>query len=226
MRKLSRAVKLALYLSAILLILSCNFPMPAREPSGTEQPRASATLAIEPEADITSTPKEEPTSTPKPAADSQIPKVASPVFATYREPKVNVEPSLAPPAVAPGLSNVTVPFALSEGQRERLAEVGFVVTPGTEKEFFMLYEEARYRNVPIFVTSDSLLHAYHLLFDKVLRTAEVEHFIPLLRDLNRAMIAETDGIYQDVQDTPWEDAARRTVAFVGCLLYTSPSPRD
>ncbi len=35
----------------------------------------------------------------------------------------------------------------------------------------MLYEEARYRNVPIFVTSDSLLHTYHLLFDKVLRLA-------------------------------------------------------
>ncbi len=61
---------------------------------------------------------------------------------------------------------------------ERLGKDGFVVNPGNEKEFFSLYEKARYDNVPIFVTSDSLLHSYHLLFDKVLRAAEAEHFIP------------------------------------------------
>ncbi len=78
----------------------------------------------------------------------------------------------------------------------------------------MLYEQARYRNVPIFVTSDSLLHTYHLLFDKVLRTAEVTYFIPLLRDLNRGLLAQADADYQALRTTPWEDAARRTVAFV------------
>jgi hypothetical protein len=47
-----------------------------------------------------------------------------------------------------------------------------------------------------------------------LRTAEVEFFIPLLRDLNLALAAETQANYQELQATPWEDAARRTVAFV------------
>jgi len=68
--------------------------------------------------------------------------------------------------------------------------------------------------VPIFVTSDSLLHIYHLLFDKVLRTAETTYFIPLLRELNTALLTEADANYQTLRDTPWEDAARRTVAFV------------
>jgi len=101
-------------------------------------------------------------------------------------------PAIYHQAIAPDLSNVRVPFVLSQSQLERLAQDGFVVSPGTEKEFFTLYEKARYANVPIFVSSDSLLHIYHLLFDKTLRTAETQHFIPLLRDLNQALLARTD----------------------------------
>jgi hypothetical protein len=124
-------------------------------------------------------------------------------------------PVLYHEAIAPDLSNVQIPFVLSQSQLERLARDGFVVSPGVEKEFFTLYEKARYANVPIFVTSDSLLHVYHLLFDKVLRTAEVQYFIPLLRDLNQSLLARADEQYQTLQGTNWEDAARRTVAFVG-----------
>jgi hypothetical protein len=147
---------------------------------------------------------------PTPAAGA-----AMPVFAPYNEPAVNAIPAVTQPAIASDLSNVRVSFLLSDGLRTRLAQNGFVVAPGTEKEFFTVYEKARYANQPVFVTSDSLLHVYHLLFDKVLRTAEVEHFIPLLRDLNAAMLAQTDAQYQALKGGPWEDEARRTVAFVG-----------
>ncbi|RPJ38241.1 MAG: DUF3160 domain-containing protein, partial [Chloroflexi bacterium] len=69
-------------------------------------------------------------------------------------------------------------------------------------------------NVPIFVSSDSLLHSYHLLFDKVLRTAETEHFIPLLAEMNKALLAQADAQYQQLIGTAWEDAALRSVAFL------------
>jgi hypothetical protein len=137
------------------------------------------------------------------------------VFASFDKPTVRAEPVIHHEAIAPDLSNVQNPFLLSRAQLVRLSRDGLVVSPGSEKEFFTLYEQARYTNVPIFVTTDSLLHVYHLLFDKVLRTAEVEHFIPMLRDLNEALLARTDEIYQALQDTDWEDPARRTVAFVG-----------
>ncbi|HOS80737.1 MAG TPA: DUF3160 domain-containing protein, partial [Anaerolineae bacterium] len=100
-------------------------------------------------------------------------------------------------------------------QRARLARDGVVGSPGAqEKEFFTLYEKARYANVPIFITSDSLLHVYHLMFDKTLRTAETEYFYPLLKTLNRALITQVDAQYQQLRGGPWEDAALRTVAFV------------
>ena len=178
------------------------------------------------------TPLPEPgTSTPVPEAPtatsdevSTVPPTRSSVtpaegtqlaFASFEKPEVEAEPLMHHEGIAPDLSNVRNPFLLSQAQIERLAREGVVVSPGDEKEFFTLYERARYDNVPIFVTSDSLLHVYHLLFDKVLRTAEVEHFIPLLRDLNAALLRRTDAIHRSLDDTEWEEPARRTVAFVG-----------
>jgi hypothetical protein len=167
---------------------------PTSEP---EQPAASAVPS--------------PTAPAMPSSSAQ----AVPIFAEYPAPAVNVVPAVAHDPIAADLSNMRVSFLLSAGLRTRLAENGFVVAPGTEKEFFTVYEKARYDNQPVFVTSDSMLHVYHLLFDKVLRTAEVEHFIPLLRELNAAMLAQTDRQYQALRSGPWEQAALRSVAFVG-----------
>jgi hypothetical protein len=105
-------------------------------------------------------------------------------FAPYRKEEVTVEPSVSHEPIAPDLSNVSSNFLLSQQQRERLAQNGFAVSPSEHKEFYMLYERARYNLEPIFVTSDSLLHTYHLLFDNILRTIEEEQFIPLARRLN------------------------------------------
>jgi len=156
-----------------------------------------------------------PTSSPtQPAAPTPAAGPPLPVFAAYDEPVVNVSPAVAHEPIAADLSNVRIAFLLADGLRQQLAQDGFVVAPGAEKEFFTVYEKARYDNQPVFVTSDSLLHVYHLLFDKVLRTAETEHFIPLLRDLNAAMLAQTEAQYQALKGGPWEEAALRTVAFV------------
>jgi hypothetical protein len=134
-------------------------------------------------------------------------------FAAFREAAVDVVPALVHEPIATDLSNVRITYILSPEQRQRLAQDGLVVSPGAEKEFFTIYEQARYANAPLFVASDSVLHVYHLLFNKTLRTAERDYFIPLLRDLNRAMLVETEAQYEALRGTAWEDAARRTVAF-------------
>ncbi len=189
-------------------------PPPTETAPPTPPPVESPTIVI---------PAAEPTDTAPAAAETPAapptPIVVAPtdgrlVFAAYREAAVEAVPAMFHEPIAPDLGNVVVPFALSAEQRARLARDGVVVSPGVEKEFFTVYEKARYDNVPIFVTSDSLLHAYHLLFDKVLRTAEREAFIPLLRDLNRAMLAQADSQYQALRGTSWEDAAMRSVAFL------------
>lgn len=158
-----------------------------------------------------------PTNTP-PAAVS-VAQSAMPKFADFAPYRLQTAPSLVADPIAPDLSNVLNYFALSPDQLARLGQSGVVVSPGVEKEFFTVYEKGRYDNVPLFVTSDSLLHSYHLIFDKVLRTAERQAFIPLLQDLNTAMLAQADAQYRELAGTEWEDAARRAVAFIGVGSY-------
>ena len=190
-------------------IIPTNTPPPTPAPMTPTIVIPETTPTAEPPTAVP--PTEEPTVLPVPSV------VANPMprFAQFKETAVTAAPAMFHDPIAPDLSNVLVPFALSTDQLARLGESGVVVSPGTEKEFFSVYEQARYANVPIFVTSDALLHSYHLIFDKVLRTAERQFFIPLLRDLNAAMLAETDAQYQELKGTDWEDAALRSVAFVG-----------
>jgi len=189
---------------------------PTAEPTRTATAAATAPSAptrtsTEP-SEATALPSATPTSPPPTSTPSQEAEL---VFASFDKPAVSAEAVIHHEEIAPDLSNVRNPFLLSQPQLDRLGKDGFVVSPGGEKEFFTLYEQARYDNIPIFVTTDSLLHVYHLLFDKVLRTAEVEYFIPLLRDLNRAMVSRTDELYQALKGSEWEDAALRAAAFVG-----------
>jgi len=207
---------------SVMVVLVVSTALGACEPLPTTSPATRAPTATPLPTSETSTPASEaPTDTPAEAATLGPQPTSTPmesaelVFASFEKPSVTVEPVIHHEGIAPDLSNVQNPFILSPAQLDHLSRDGFVVSSGDEKEFFTLYERARYNNVPVLVTSDSLLHIYHLLFDKVLRTAEVEHFIPQLRDLNNALLARTDEQYKGVQGTAWEEPARRVVAFVG-----------
>ena len=183
-------------------------------PSATIPPVASPTIII-PEVTKVIEPTEEAVATAVPEPAKEVAIGSMPLFARFKPAAVDVTPAMFQEPIAADLGNVLVPFPLSSDQLARLGQSGVVVSPGQEKEFFTVYEKARYDNVPIFVTSDSLLHSYHLIFDKVLRTAERQYFIPLLHQLNQAVLAEADAQYQALRGTSWEDAALRTVAFVG-----------
>ncbi|HSR35328.1 MAG TPA: DUF3160 domain-containing protein, partial [Anaerolineae bacterium] len=212
MQRISRLIGLSLtVLFVVSLLMGACGPV---APTDTPEPTVTAeqvSVATSPPTEVVTSPTDTPADSPTPTGLAS----AELVFARFEEPAVEAVPAVEHEPIAADLGNVRVAFALSEAQRERLARDGFVVSPGSEKEFFTVYEKARYANVPIFVTSDSLLHVYHLLFDKVLRSAEVQYFIPLLRDLNSALLGWTEDQYEVLKGTDWEDAARRTVAFVG-----------
>lgn len=136
-------------------------------------------------------------------------------FANYPQPKPRAEPKSSGLTIAPDLSNVQVASIISEQQRQHLGQHGFVISPDNTKEFYEVYERARYNFEPIFVSSDSLLHVYHLLFDKTLRQAEQNAFIPMLTRLDwemlRSSVAQAETLADS--DPAWADAARRNAAY-------------
>lgn len=104
-------------------------------------------------------------------------------------------------------------FQFNSGQESLLTENGFVVIPAQNTEFFNLYQSAHEQGRPLFVTTDSVLHVYHLLFDKVLRTAEEEHFFGDLTTLTRGMLWASQAQYKALKGTSLEEIARRNVAY-------------
>lgn len=154
------------------------------------------------------------------AADSKT--VLASEFAPYREVTVDETAVLKPYTVAGDLKNVMNGdrFEISPEVKQKLARNGFVVLPGYYQEFFMLYEFNRYDMIPNFVTTDAMLHNYHLFFNYLLKTVETDQLMPQLKALNQGMQKTSERLSQKMQNTAWANAARRNVAFfsVGARL--------
>ncbi len=81
--------------------------------------------------------------------------------------------------------------------RPLLARNSFVVGGESSKQMFSTYEETDYNDLPVFVSSDSLLHLNHLVFDSLLRETETKNLLPTTIELTsnylRASIQQSRG---------------------------------
>lgn len=137
------------------------------------------------------------------------------VFASYQAVPVDVTPSVKPYRVAAGLSNVTNKdrFAFTKEAEQMLVKNGFIVVPSQSSEFFFTYEMNRYDTIPNFITTDSMLHNYHLYFSYLLRTLEKNSLRGELDLLSKSMLKKSEAQYKDLEGTDWEAAAKRNVGF-------------
>ncbi len=136
-------------------------------------------------------------------------------FAAYEELPIIINPQVPDYSVQNNFNNVINKddFIFSVEAEALLKKNNFVVIPAEYREFYSLYEQSRYQQIPNFVTTDSMLHNYHLLFDYALKKTEQEKLIPELESLNEIMIAEALSQYELLKDTEWESAAKKNVGF-------------
>ncbi len=119
---------------------------------------------------------------------------------------------------------------LTNSQIAAMLKNGFVVVPPTDNpnqmfmEFYQAYESYRYSEIPVFITTDSMFHVYHLVFDKMLRDLETKSFIPILNDLTATMVKASLDQYNQLKGTELEKLAARNLAYFAVasnLLGTS-----
>lgn len=138
------------------------------------------------------------------------------IFASYPDYPVNVRPAVSGYKVAADLGNVenSNRFDFTPQAKALLAKNGFVVDAAAwGEEFYMMYEPNRYDGIPNFVTTDSMLHNYHLFFDNLLERTEKEHLITESKHLNQLMLNASQQQYDMLRGGPWENAAKRNLAF-------------
>ncbi len=148
--------------------------------------------------------------------DTGKPVVGGSKFANFPEVKIDIVPALKKYSVKDNLSNVdnAEEFSyLSNRAKSKLVENQFVVVPGYSREFFSLYELNRYDQTPNFITTDSILHNYHLMFNHLLENLEKEKLTPILKELNLNMVDLSQQYYDQLKGTEWENAAKRTLGF-------------
>jgi hypothetical protein len=113
---------------------------------------------------------------------------------------------------------VEATFYLTESQKQLLQENGFVVIPWHGDDVVQPYKTLKEREIPIFVTSDTLLHLYHIQFNEILKRLEEEEFFDGLIDTSLAMMDRAMQDYESFGGGDLKEAAKRNVAYFAVAL--------
>jgi hypothetical protein len=222
---LRRTIALVLCLAMLALNLTgCAKPKttpPAEPASGTGQPSAPAPTPPSPEA---------PPAPATPAVDREklwqdaVALGLSSISLTPAAPVAGPGP-YAPPAVkaaipayqvAPDLGNLVnrAQFGVfTPAQQRLLAANGFFAAPTDFIQPFFLYENNTYYDIPSFVTTDSVLHTYHLFYDWAMRGVEYLQLYPDLSDLTGAMLQRAVKAYGEAPSPNRKEAALGAVVY-------------
>jgi len=124
--------------------------------------------------------------------------------------------------ISPGLANVanlgqfpTLPAAVTQ----MIVDNGFAVMHQSEyKQIHEILSLNKDEFVPSFVSTDAVLHAYHVLYDLALREVEVYSFWNLLGNLTDSLLDVSFSQYEAAPEGRWKDAALRNLMFFTIAL--------
>ena len=158
-------------------------------------------------------------------------------FATYHPIPVTVNPDAESYSINPDFSNVEnfSDFKFSEEELRLLRKNYFVVTapdtdwPVSYPEITDIYTENLVGAIPTFVTSDAMLHVFHLMYDHLLMAAEMKHFVGDLNELLFQTIQRLDQQYSQAADSLVKASLQMDVNFLvvaKSLLDTTFVPQN
>jgi hypothetical protein len=134
-----------------------------------------------------------------------------------------VTPSVAPYEVLSDMSNIKnlnqFP-ALSQRQKNLLLSNGFFVNPSTKEQLFYIYEDNEYKEIPTFVTTDSVLQVYHIFYDYSLRVLETEKLLGILEELNDDLLKKMIILNGKTDNKNVKEASLKNIAFLGTAQLT------
>ena len=138
-------------------------------------------------------------------------------FADFVPYEVSFDPNAPTYTVNPGLTNVvntdqypTLPSDVSQ----MIGSNGFAIIPQSEySQIHEILEQNDELEIPSFVSSDAVLHAYHVLYDLALREVEVVSFWDLLGNLTDALLDTSFSQYEAAPEGRWKDAALRNLMY-------------
>ncbi len=146
----------------------------------------------------------------------------------YKKDPLDINPqisSYALPISSEEISNLntfTENIPLSENTLLSLQENGFVIikNPFNKKEEYITrpYKLLKDQETPIFITTDSLLHLYHIQFDETLRQIEEEKFYDYIWTITKILFQNSMDAYYSFPEGKAKEATKRNIAYFSIAL--------
>lgn len=120
-------------------------------------------------------------------------------------------------------------ISLSDDALDLLEKNGFVVVnnPFNPNGEYITqpYKTLKDEEIPIFITSDSLLHLYHIQFDETLRQIEEREFYDKIWEISEELLNDSIGNY-NIATGDLKEASRRNVAYLSVGLKSLEPEED
>lgn len=117
---------------------------------------------------------------------------------------------------------------ISPGALELLGQNGFVVIQNpfnpAEEYITVPYNTLKQMEIPVFITSDSLLHLYHIQFDETLRQIEEREFYDKIWEISNELLGDSVEKYHASTGELNEAAKRNAAYFAVGLELLRPKP--
>jgi hypothetical protein len=119
---------------------------------------------------------------------------------------------------------------LSAPEQAVLAKQGMVARTTDADQMYDIYNDAADKKLPILVTTDPLLHVFHILYDYSLRTAELDHFYPAMERVLGSLLEYELAQYAQARDPVVKQALLENVAYLAVPLsylradFEAPKP--
>jgi hypothetical protein len=115
-------------------------------------------------------------------------------------------------------SSVSEKYFNNQEQKKLLKKNGFVVVrKGETDNITTFYKNLINENVPIYVTADTPLHLFHILFDETLKEIEEEIFYPDILAITEKFLEASENDYKKYGGE-LKEAAKRNVAYFSVAM--------
>ncbi|MFW9809522.1 MAG: DUF3160 domain-containing protein [Candidatus Thorarchaeota archaeon] len=140
-------------------------------------------------------------------------------FVPYEEPFTLNAPAYSVSAGLANIANLEQFPSLPAEVTQMIVDNGFAVMHQSEyKQIHEILSLNEDEYVPSFVSTDAVLHAYHVLYDLALREVEVYSFWDLLGNLTDALLDISFSQYEEAPEGRWKNAALRNLIFFTVAL--------
>ncbi len=150
----------------------------------------------------------------------QINHTVPSAFADYIPYSVNITPHAPQYTVASDLSNVlgVEQYGLDTGTLSMIAQNYFAVRLSTFNQSSDVYKDNTENDYPTYITVDSIIHAYHVLYDYSLRAFEFYNSSILIQNLTQKMVEESLWLSQQYTNDTLKELALKDAAYFSVAM--------